>query len=119
MELRDLATAGAAGVATFLVVGVVVNELALPFVAFSVLVGLPVGAVAGLTVTVAVALWLADDVGPRRRRVAVGAGIFGVVFLLVFAVEAVLLGTRLSVALPVATLVGLGAGVFAAVRTRA
>ena len=48
MELRDLATAGAAGVATFLVVGVVVTELALPFVAFSVLVGLPVATLVGL-----------------------------------------------------------------------
>jgi hypothetical protein len=106
MELRHVGLALAAGLATFLVVGVVVTELALPFIAFSLFVGIPVGLVAGLTVTVFVLLGLADELPTRRRRAAIAVGSFGVVFLLVFVVEAVILSTRNSVALPVAAIVG-------------
>jgi uncharacterized membrane protein YGL010W len=118
MQVRDLAIGAAAGLATFLVVTVLVTELAAPAIAFSVLVGLPVGVVAGLTVLVFVALALADETRPRRRHLAVGVGTFGVVFLLVFVVEGIVLGRRPSIALPVATVVGLGFGVLAYVRAR-
>jgi hypothetical protein len=106
MDARNVGIALAAGLATFLVVGALVTELALPFIAFSLFVGVPVGFVAGLTVTVFVLVGLADDLATRRRRGAIAVGSFGVVFLLVFVVEAVILSTRNSVALPVAAIVG-------------
>ena len=106
MERRDVGLALAAGLAVFLVVGALVTELALPFIAFSLFVGIPVGFVAGLTATAFVLLGLADELPARRRRAAIAVGSFGVVFLLVFVVEAVILSTRNSVALPVAAIVG-------------
>jgi hypothetical protein len=117
MALRDVGLALAAGLATALVVGVLVTELALPFVAFSLFVGVPVGFVAGLTAIAFVLLGLADELPTRRRRGAVAVGVFGVVFLLVFVVEAVILSTRTSVALPVATIVGVLVAVLAFLRS--
>jgi hypothetical protein len=118
MDGRDVGLALAAGLAVLLVVGALVTELALPYVEFSLFVGIPVGAVAGLTATAFVLLGLADDLPTRRRRAAVAVGSFGVVFLLVFVVEAVVLSTRNSVALPVAVIVGVFGGILAFMRTR-
>lgn len=118
MDFRDIGIGAAAGLAVFVVVGALVTELALPYIEFSLFVGIPVGLVAGLTAFAFVTLGLADDVAPRHRRAALAVGTFGGVFLLVFVVEAVVLGTRNSVALPVAAVVGVGAGAFAFVRAR-
>jgi ABC-type antimicrobial peptide transport system permease subunit len=116
MDGRTLGYALAAGLATFLVVGVLVTELALSAIEFSLFVGLPVGAVAGLTVAAFVALGLADDATPGRRRAAFTLGVFGLVFLLVLAVELAILSRRLSISLPVAVLVAVGFALYAFVR---
>ena len=118
MEGRDVGLALAAGLAVFLVVGALVTELALPYIEFSLFVGIPVGAIAGLTATVFVLLGLSDDLPTRRRRAAIAVGAFGVGFLLVFVVEAVVLSTRTSVALPVAVIVGVFVGILAFIQTR-
>jgi hypothetical protein len=118
MEGRDVGLALAAGLAVFLVVGALVTELALPYIAFSLFVGIPVGAVAGLTATAFVLLGLADELPTRRRRGAIAVGAFGVVFLLVFVVEAVILSTQNSVALPVAVVVGVFGAILAFLQTR-
>jgi hypothetical protein len=111
MNARTLGIGLAAGLAVFVVVGALVTELAAPAIEFSLFVGLPVGGVAGLTAFALVSLGLADDAPRGRRRAAVGAGAFGVVFLLVFVVEAIALSTPPSIALPVAAIVGVGVGV--------
>ncbi|MFB6151028.1 MAG: hypothetical protein ABEJ40_04400 [Haloarculaceae archaeon] len=116
MKLRDLAVAAAAGVAAFLVVTVLVTELAAPSVEFSLFLGLPAGAIAGLSAFALVALGLGDDLRPRRRRRAVAVGAFGVVFLVVAVVEVAVLGATNSVALAVGTIVGAGVGAYAYVR---
>lgn len=117
MEGRTLAGALAAGLATFVVVGVLVTELALSAVEFSLFVGIPVGAVAGLAAFALVSLGLAADASPTERRAATAAAAFGVVFLLVVVVEAVVRSTRPAIALFVATVVGLGFAALAFVRT--
>jgi hypothetical protein len=113
MEMRTLIGA----LATFAVVGVLVTELALSAIAFSPFVETPLGAEAGLTGFALVGLGLAADASPSERRAATVAATFGVVFLLVVAVETVVRSTRPPIALFVATVVGLGFAALAFVRT--
>lgn len=52
------------------------------------------------------------------RRVALGVGVFGLVFLLVVAVETLLLSRRPAVVYPVAVVVATGFGLLAYLRAR-
>lgn len=83
---RSIGAALVAGIATFLVVGVAVTELAFAWIEFSLFVGVPVGLVAGAFVAAGVYLGLADDAPERRRRVALAVAGFGAVFLAVLLV---------------------------------
>lgn len=107
MRFRRPVFALGAGLATFVIVGVVVTELASDVIAFSLLVGLPAGLVAGLVVGAFVAVSLGDAAGPTRRRIGVGVGAFGITFLAVLLLATVGLGIRNSRALPIAGIAGL------------
>lgn len=61
MRSRSIGAALVAGIATFLVVGVAVTELAFAWIEFSLFVGVPVGLVAGPFVAV-------EDGRSRARR---------------------------------------------------
>lgn len=106
MSLRSLGLALAAGVAAFLLVGVAVTELALAWIEFSLFVGLPAGLAAGAFVAAAVYLGLAEDAPARRRRVAVTAGGFGVGFLVVLVLIAVVVDLGVVSSLGVALFAG-------------
>lgn len=96
-----------AGVAAFVVVGVLVTELATPAIEFSLFVGLPVGLVAAVATTAVVYARLGDP-APARRRPALALASFGAAFLLALVVATVVVGLRNSVALSIAAAVGLG-----------
>lgn len=110
MNLRLLGLALAAGLATFLLVGVVVTELLASRIAFSLLVGIPAGLFAGAVVATLVA-WASDAGGPpERRRLATAFGTFAATFLLVLVVGAVV-----PVGMTIGVLAGVVVGVVAAV----
>ena len=100
-------------VASFIIIGTLVTEVLRGTIAFSVLVGLPAGIIVGIIVGVFVSWSLGPGTSPRRRRLAVGIGAFGVTFVVVLLLVAGGAGIRNSLALPVAAL----AGVIAAVTT--
>lgn len=104
MRPRTLVLALAAGIAVFLVVAVVVTELALPYIEFSLFVGLPAGALAGLLA--AAYVLLRGDAEPPATFGALALGAFGVVFLTVLVVAVVGFAVRNSLAVPVAGGVG-------------
>lgn len=106
MRLRTVGLAVAAGVAAFLVVGVAVTELALAWIEFSLLVGLPAGLATGAFVAAATFLGLAEGAPARRRRAALSVGGFGVAFLAVLVVAAAVGGQGVVVSLVVAGGVG-------------
>jgi hypothetical protein len=102
MNARTLLTAVGAGTTTFLLVAVLVIELL--DVAFSAMVGLPVGLLAGLAVSVA--LWLsADGLSPGARRAATAYATFGLAVLALLALRYVNVGRR---ALSFEVIVGTG-----------
>ncbi|MFB6142933.1 MAG: hypothetical protein ABEJ30_06275 [Halorientalis sp.] len=105
MRLRTLALSLAAGIATALLVTVVVTELAAPRIAFSLFLGIPAGLAAGALATAAVAFGLGQS--PASRRYALAAGAFGGAFLLALVAVAAILETGTVVALAVAVVVGL------------
>ncbi|QPV63769.1 hypothetical protein I7X12_03810 [Halosimplex litoreum] len=109
MNTRTLALALAAGLATFLAVGAAVTEVALRWIEFSLFVGLPVGAVAGVTAGALVVLGGGDEASDRQRAVGVAVGAFGVAFLLAFAVAVGAFSVPNSRALTLSTVVALGA----------
>lgn len=86
MNLKSFAFALAAGIATFLVVGVAVTAIAEPRIEFSVFLGIPAGLVAGAVAAAAVYLGLGDDAPAERRRVATAFGLFGAGHLLMLVV---------------------------------
>jgi hypothetical protein len=118
MDLRTLVAAAAAGLATFLVVAAAVSELLLPVVAFSVLVGVPAGLVAGAAVAAVVLLAIGDR-DRRRRRLALALSAFGVTLLAVFGVAVWVGRAGVTASLVAATLAGLLAGAAAYLRDRA
>ncbi|WP_336364981.1 hypothetical protein [Halalkalicoccus salilacus] len=83
MNRKLFGLALAAGVATFLIVGVAITEFAQPWVEFSLFLGIPVGFVAGAFTAAAVYFGLADDELAQRRHIAGAFARFGVVFLVV------------------------------------
>ena len=109
MRVRDIGLALAAGIATFLLVGVLVTELTAARVEFSLFLGIPAGLVAG-TAAAAVVFARLGDPDPAKRRVALASGGFGVAFVGVLLLLAGGLGVRNSIALPIATVAaGIGA----------
>ena len=115
MQPRALVYAGAAGIATFLVVFVVVSEALLPFLEFSVFVGLPAGLVAGISIAVFVLVQFSRRKDRARPPLALTLGTFGITFLgvLVIALGGFQTGVTISitVAAVLGSLVGLVAGV--------
>jgi hypothetical protein len=89
MKPRTLGLALVAGLAAVLLVGIGVTELLQPRIEFSLLVGIPAGAVAGAVTAAAVARGVAGD-GPGPRRVAFTVAAFGAAFLGTSVVMAVL-----------------------------
>lgn len=89
MNLRTLALALVAGIASFLVVGIAVTAVAERWIEFSVFVGLPAGLVAGAVAAAAVSLGLDDGAPAERRRLALAFGLFGAGFLATLVVLAV------------------------------
>ncbi|WP_254763148.1 hypothetical protein [Natrinema marinum] len=116
MRLRTLGSAAAAGTATFLLVFAVVSELLLPYIEFSVLVGLPAGIAAGVSVAAVVLVQFGRDGDPTRRALARALRAFGVAFLAVFVVA--WLGSGVTIAIAAGTLLGTLAGIVVGVRSR-
>lgn len=115
MNLRSLAFAVVAGLASFLVVGLAVTAVAERWIEFSLFVGLPAGLVAGAVAAAAVYLGAADDGPAERRRVATSFGLFGIGFLATLVVLA-LAGQGLVVSTVVGVAVGLVAALVGYVR---
>ena len=115
MRLRTVGFGVVAGVAALLVVGVLGTELGTAAgIEFSLFVGIPVGAVAGVAAAAVVFLRL-EDLERSRRRPAVALAGFGVAFVVGLLVAAGALGMRNSVALPLAAVVGLAGALVAVV----
>lgn len=72
MTTKSIPLALASGLATFLVVGIVVTGFLQQWINFALLLGLPIGFVSGATAAGAVTVGLTGDVSNRRRR-ATGA----------------------------------------------
>lgn len=102
MNLRFLGSAVAAGLATFLIVGVAVTELLSSRIEFSLLIGIPAGLAAGAVAATLVALGSTEGAPAQRRRVATAFGAFGAGFLGVLAA---------GLLLPVGTVVGIVLGI--------
>lgn len=117
MRLRNLALVIASGIAGFLVAGVLVTQLAAPYIEFSLFVGIPVGIVAGIATAALVAVGLGPAAEPGRRRLALSVGTFGIVFLVVLFGVAGGLGMGTVVALVAAVVMGLIAAVATYLRT--
>jgi hypothetical protein len=112
MRLRTLLYALAAGVAAFGLTVVVVVELVIPDVYFSLLVALPVGLVVGAVVAAAVLLLAGEKRTPTQRALAYALGTFGAVLLVVFAGLSV---SGLPVGVTAAALLGSVLGVVAGI----
>ena len=101
MDLRALGFAVAAGVATFLVVGVLVTENLSAAIEYSLFLGVPAGTVAGLAVLAFVYTRLGSD-DPTIRQMAIAGAGFGVAFLAV-AIVGVAFAVPHSFTFPIAT----------------
>ena len=110
MNYRLFGLALAAGLATFLVVGVAITELLQSRIEFSLLVGLPAALVAGALAAGLVAWGVNEGAPAQRRRLATAFGTFGVGCLVVLVAGIFLpIGTTISIVL------GAGVGVVAAI----
>lgn len=116
MDIRAVVLAVVAGIAAFILVGVAVSESTSAAIEFSVFLGIPAGAVAGIAAAASV-YRLSGARDPATRRMALAGGGFGVVFLLV-ALPGVVLGIRGSITLPVATAAALAGAAAAYLRSR-
>lgn len=114
MNLRSLALALVAGIATFLVVGIAVTALAEPRIEFSVFLGIPAGLVAGAVAAAVVAFGLGDDAAEDTHRIAFAFGLFGAGFIVSLVVTTIAgQGIVLSIAVGVAVgLVAAAVGYF-------
>lgn len=84
MRLRTILQTLLVGAVTALCVGVVVTELVSPYVEFSLFVGIPVGALAGLASVAVVAQWL-ESAALGRRAIALGLVAFAATLVVVLA----------------------------------
>lgn len=105
MGVRDALLGLVVAVAGFVAVGVVVTELVSSAIEFSLFVGLPAGALAGVFLGVATYAWLGSEVATARRRGAALAA-FGTVFSLALIVAVLVANLRNSQALPLAAVLG-------------
>lgn len=110
MNTRLLGLTLAAGLATFIVVGVAVTELLQSRIAFSLLVGLPAGLVAGALTAALVAWGVTEGAPAQRRRLATAFGTFGVGFLVVL-----IAGSFLPVGMAFTIVIGVGVGIVVAI----
>jgi hypothetical protein len=110
MNRKLLGLTLAAGVATFLIVGVAVTELLQSRIEFSLLVGLPVGLVAGAIAAGLVAWGTSKGAPAQRRRLATAFGAFGAGFLVVLVA-----GILLSIGTIISIVIGVGVGIIVAV----
>jgi hypothetical protein len=114
MNLRLLGRTIAAGIATFLVVGLAVTELLQPRIEFSLLVGIPAGLFTGAVVAAAVA-WGSSAGAPAQRRLLAGSiGAAATSFLAVVG-AGVVLALGIASTVVVGVLVGTVVGVAVAV----
>lgn len=113
---KSLSLATAAGIATYLITGVAVTEFAQPWIEFSLFVGLPAGVTAGAFAAAVVYLGLADDAPARHRRIAGALAGFGAVSLVVLIALSGLLDVGVTLALGIAFVVGVVAGIGTYVR---
>lgn len=105
--------AAAAGIATFLLVGVAVTDLLAQNVGFSLFVGGPVGLIAGAIAATVVYLGLDADRPTVERRPALAFGAFGTALVVAFVVG-VGGGLTNTESLQLATIVGAIAAVASA-----
>ena len=110
MSARNALLGAVVAVSGFVVVAVVVTELASRAIEFSLLLGLPAGVLGGLLLGAITYGWLGDG-DPERRRRGAALAAFGVVFLAVLVSLVVVANFRNSQALPVAGVTGVLAGV--------
>ncbi|ELZ11396.1 hypothetical protein NP511_06855 [Natrinema thermotolerans] len=118
MRVRTLGYAAAAGLATFLVVFVAVSELLLPYLEFSVLVGLPAGIGAGVLIAAVVLVQFGRNADGTPQPLALGLGTFGVTFLTVLVVALVLLRAGVIGSIVSATGIGIVGGLVVGIRAR-
>ncbi|MFB6187106.1 MAG: hypothetical protein ABEI86_09605, partial [Halobacteriaceae archaeon] len=95
-----------ASVATFLAVFLVVSELLLPYVEFSVLIGIPTGIVIGALIGAFVLLQMEQETNKRNQRIAYSLGIFGMTVLVVFAIVVSGFRRSITISLFVSIIVG-------------
>lgn len=108
MNLRHLLTAVGAGITTFLVVAVLVIELLA--IEFSAIVGIPLGLLAGLVVTIGLAVSF-DNLNVNTHRAVSVYGTFGLAMLVMLAARYANLGlSRDVLSIPVMVSVGIVAG---------
>lgn len=115
MRLRGVVLALGAGLAAFLTVGAAATAVALQWIEYSLLVGVPVGLVVGVTAVAVVVVGLRGEASVRQRRAGVTVAAFGTTFLLVLFGSVGAFSVSNSRALVFATATGLltGVGVFA------
>jgi NO-binding membrane sensor protein with MHYT domain len=112
MSDQSIALVLGSGVATFLVVGMTVAELGHHWFGLPILVGLPIGALAGAIAVASVATGLSEQTPPRQRRLTGGFAGFSIGFLLGTAVAAVLLHFDPSSAAAFGAAIGIVFGVW-------
>lgn len=110
MRTRAIGLAVVSGIAAFVLVGVIVTELAAPSIEFSLFVGVPAGLVAGVVTAILVFTGL-ERPSPARRRPAHAIAVFGAVFVVALPLGAGLFGLQNSIAIPVAAVLGVLAAV--------
>ena len=94
MSTRNALVALGVAISTFLVVAVVVTELASSTIEFSVFLGLPAGILAGLIAAVATWRLLQASPSDRARRTTAAIAGFGYAVILLAAVRYVVAPTR-------------------------
>lgn len=116
MNVKSVGLALAAGIAAFLLVGITVTEIAQSWIEFSLFLGLPAGFAAGAFTVAAVYRGLAGDSPSQRRHITGAFAGSSTVFLVVLIVLSGLLNLGVTLALGIAFVVGLLAGIGVYVR---
>ncbi|WP_049941126.1 hypothetical protein [Halorhabdus utahensis] len=115
MRVRILGYAAFAGIATFLVVFFAVSEALLPYIEFSVLVGIPVGLLVGTLSAAFVLTEFGSDTSQTRRALARGLGTAGIGFVVAFGIG-LLTGQGVTLATVLGVATGLIAGMVIVIR---
>ena len=107
MDFKSVTLALLSGIASFLVVGVVVTEFAQSWIEFSLLLGIPAGLATGAITAAAVYLGLADDAPAGRRRIAGAFAAFGVGFIVALVVFGWIVNIGVTTAIVISVVVAL------------